>query len=219
MILNYVIFKFLLCYLEFLLISIIKQTTESLVPICFPHFDNGGYLFAFLSFLDANLCLILITASDEDQLLSMRETKKQILEKAHKPLSIIRQIATERPNYEVSAIGVPELRHFIYKNRMSAQWHAPNFTSPFSTSDEQSKLIQLYESVHAAIHTPRCPLITFWKAADRHNIMAISTNEHEIYAIFSPLTTKAVAHYSIQKIIKWVKKEETKYVIWNSPTF
>ena len=41
----------------------------------------------------------------------------------------------------------------------------------------------------------------------------------ELYAVFGPLVTKPVAINSVNKLLKWIKKEEDRLFILNSPTF
>ena len=41
------------------------KAVESWTPICLPKFNNGGFLYAHISFLDGEICLILISNSKE----------------------------------------------------------------------------------------------------------------------------------------------------------
>ena len=46
-----------------------------------------------------------------------------------------------------------------------------------------------------------------------------ATPTFEIYAAFAPITEKTVAYAAVNKILKWVKKEENNLFITSSPTF
>ena len=45
------------------------------------------------------------------------------------------------------------------------------------------------------------------------------TSGFELYAVFSPLVTKPVAINSINKLLKWIKREEDRLFILNTLTF
>jgi len=45
------------------------------------------------------------------------------------------------------------------------------------------------------------------------------TSTFELYVAFEPLTKKSVAIAGVEKLLKWVKKEEDRLFITNSPTF
>lgn len=54
-----------------------------------------------------------------------------------------------------------------------------------------------------------------------HNetMLAWVTSGFELYATFEPLVTKPDAINAVNKLIKWIKKEEDRLFILNSPTF
>jgi len=57
-----------------------------------------------------------------------------------------------------------------------------------------------------------------------HVVMAVcfclqTTSGFELYAVFGPLVTKNTAINSVNKLLKWIKKEEDRLFILNSPTF
>ncbi len=45
------------------------------------------------------------------------------------------------------------------------------------------------------------------------------TSGFELYAVFSPLITKPVAITSVNKLLKWIRNEESRLFILNDPTF
>ena len=40
----------------------------------------------------------------------------------------------------------------------------------------------------------------------------------ELYAVFGPLVTKLIAINAVNKLLKWIKKEEDRLFILSSPT-
>ena len=46
-----------------------------------------------------------------------------------------------------------------------------------------------------------------------------ATQTFEIYATFDPITEKGDAFAAVNKLLKWVRKEENNLFILSSPTF
>lgn len=46
-----------------------------------------------------------------------------------------------------------------------------------------------------------------------------TTQTFELYAAFSPLTSKSSAIEAINRLLKWLRKEENSIFILNGPTF
>ena len=75
-------------------------------------------------------------------------------------------------------------------------------------------------------------ILCAWRAVYRNNrkcsalnvvfnvfFLSQVTSGFELYAVFGPLVTKPVAINSVNKLLKWVKKEEDRLFIMSSPTF
>jgi len=45
------------------------------------------------------------------------------------------------------------------------------------------------------------------------------TSTFELYVTFEPLVSKPIAMNAVNKLLKWIKKEEDRLFILNSPTF
>jgi len=55
-------------------------------------------------------------------------------------------------------VGIPEIWHFIYKSRSTSQLTSPDYGSPYSQADEQSRLFAVYQWVHSRMHSQARPL-------------------------------------------------------------
>lgn len=94
---------------------------EGWTPICLPKFNPAGFFHAHISYLEpaSDLCLILVSTDRED-FFNLSDCKKRFLERlrrrnAYQSL----QEALNMPSYPVSQVGIPELRHFVYKSKSS----------------------------------------------------------------------------------------------------
>jgi hypothetical protein len=94
---------------------------EGWTPICHSKFSTAGFFHTHISYLElaSDLCLILVSA-DREEFFNLFDCKHRFLEQlsqrtAYKALNE----ALKCPSYSVSQVGIPELRHFLYKSKSS----------------------------------------------------------------------------------------------------
>lgn len=94
---------------------------EGWTPICLPKFNTAGFFHAHISYLEpgSELCLILVSTDRED-FFNMSDCKKRFLERLSKRSAYqgLKE-ALKCRSYSVEQVGIPELRHFLYKSKSS----------------------------------------------------------------------------------------------------
>lgn len=127
---------------------------ESWTPLCLPKFDPNGFLHTHISYLsdDCMTCLLLLSV-DSDGFYALSEAKKKITDvsilyqkisflakllpefqklRRSNAFEAIKEAAKEKgPN--MKSIVVPEIRHFLYKNKKNAQLLCSELTVPYNT--------------------------------------------------------------------------------------
>ncbi|CAF96888.1 unnamed protein product [Tetraodon nigroviridis] len=206
---------------------------EGWTPICLPKFNTAGFFHAHISYLEpaSELCLILVSTERED-FFNMSNCKRRFLERltrrsAYQAL----KEALKCPSYSVEQVGIPELRHFLYKSKSSGLYTSPEFPELYQSDKEQERLMGLYQELHSHLHHPVRPLRFFYCCSNQENLLAwvsitVShhvhhdmTNGFELYLCFSPLGTKALAVSAINKLLKWIRKEEDRLFILSPLTY
>lgn len=94
---------------------------EGWTPICLPKFNTAGFFHAHISYLEpaSELCLILVSTDRED-FFNMSDCKQRFLERLNKRSAYqALKEALKCPSYSVDQVGIPELRHFLYKSKSS----------------------------------------------------------------------------------------------------
>ncbi|KAK8403665.1 hypothetical protein O3P69_000038 [Scylla paramamosain] len=197
------------------------KTSENWMPICLPKFDPNGYLYGHVSYLadDCEACLLLLSV-DREQFFTLSEAKQKIVDRLrrHHCLEGI-NTAIRTSAYTVGAVGAPELRHFLYKSKTTAQFTCPEYTAPYNTPEQQRQLFGLYQQLHHRVHSVSRPLKMVYMVMDTHTLLGWVTKEFELYATLEPLVTKHNAIVYINKLLRWIKNEENKLFILSSPTF
>lgn len=135
---------------------------ENWIPICLPAFNNKGYLYMYVSFIDAHheaesrhdaetsdkqsstnsdddgrddeIAVILISADKESffELKDMRDELVKQLEKNGSMKIIKTAVSQGRPSTTDIVPGTP-LKHFLYKSRANVQFTMPSFSPNFSS--------------------------------------------------------------------------------------
>lgn len=115
------------------LIFNLVQSSESLkaaeiwTPLCLPRFDASGFLYGHVSYLseDCQACLLLLTV-ERDAFFTLSEAKQKIVEKLRRGNcmeAINDSLAAKEES--CTATGFPEVRHYLYKCKSTAQFYQP----------------------------------------------------------------------------------------------
>lgn len=196
------------------------KTAESWIPICLPKFDSSGFLHAHISYLDDSCpaCLLLLTV-DKELFYSLQECRRKIVERLrkHHCLELINKSLKDF-GYSVNEVGIPDLKHFLYKSRSTAQYTSPRITAPYLTSEDWTSLFGLYQYLHRRMYNPSRPLKTLFYAGNKETMMGWHMQGFELYAAFEPLVTKLDATTAMKEVVHWIKREETRLFVMDAPT-
>lgn len=94
---------------------------EAWTPICLPKFNSSGFFHAHISYLEQemDLCLLLVSTDRED-FFTVSDCKRRFQERLRRRgVHHALQEALRTPFYSVAQVGIPDLRHFIYKSKSS----------------------------------------------------------------------------------------------------
>lgn len=194
---------------------------EGWTPVCLPKFNTAGFFHAHISYLEpaSQLCLILVSTDRED-FFTMSDCKRRFVDRLSKrgAYQALKE-ALKSPSYSVEQVGIPELRHFLYKSKSSGLYTSPEFPEVYRSDEEQERLMFLYQDLHSCLHHPTRPLRTFYRCSETENLMAWVTSGFELYLCFSPMATKALAVSAVNKLLKWIRKEEDRLFILSPLTY
>ncbi|KAB2576135.1 Vacuolar fusion protein MON1 [Lasiodiplodia theobromae] len=213
---------------------------ENWIPLCLPGFNNTGYLYMYVSFINVNesnldrtaerplsssgqedeVAILLISANKES-FFELREMRDQLVSQLEKNggLQSIRT-AVNRGRFSCTDI-VPGtvLRHFIYKSRGNVQFTMPSYEPYFTTALDRRLLISLYAQLHSHLHTRPTHLKIHHGTSTHHISLAWTTPLFELYAIAPGTTSRAALAQAANKVIQWVKREEERVFIIGGAVF
>jgi len=195
------------------------KNSESWTPICLPKFDASGFLHAHVSYISDKVCLVLITI-DRNAFFELSEARGKIkarIEKHNAMSAII--TALETSPFNCTSIDLPELRYFLYKSKTSAQYTAPVPAACYHAQVEMKRLFSIFLSIQNRFQIATRPVKLCYRATAHEIVLAWCTQSFELYTVFSPTLTKLAVLTAVNKLLRWVKREEERLFILTAPTF
>jgi len=210
------------------------KSAESWTPICLPRFDSGAFFHAHVSYVDEEslqCCLLLLTV-DRESFFTLSECKRKIVEKLTKTMTSttavtsgvastidVLHMALKTDQYCCAEVGISDLRHFLYKSKSTSQFTSPTIEAPYDDEQGRQTLFGLYQFLHDRMHTPSRTLRILFHSGKHETVLGWMTSGFELYAVFEPLVTKPVIINAVNSLLKWIRREEDRLFILNSPTF
>ncbi|KAF2076285.1 hypothetical protein CYY_002400 [Polysphondylium violaceum] len=194
--------------LNYISSSTIKDS-ESFMPICLPNFNDAGFLHLYICFIYPQVCLLLFS-NQVDSFYQLSECKDLIVKDIESE-NLVDELtkSANTHEYSTSQTEVPNLLHFIYKNRISNYSTHPIFTSPYTSKPEKKRLFRLYQHIYnRANNSLNKPHKYYYYTSQTETIFVLINSSHEIYATFSPLELKKSVFESLNILLQWIKENE-----------
>ncbi|KAJ0171835.1 hypothetical protein K1T71_012598 [Dendrolimus kikuchii] len=221
------------------------KTAESWTPICLPKFDATGFLHGHVSYIseDCQACLLLLTVQ-RDAFFPLSQAKHTIADKMRRSncLIAINEALNRNENLPTTNplkhIAIPEIRHFMYKCKSTAQLFTSDPISLDRLQDYRLRhkeggdicvkkieklsdidYVRNYREFVSKIHCTSTPAKLIFRSNSNDTVLAWVTNGFELYVTFDPLMEKDQAIKAVDRLLRWIKNEEQRIFIMNAPTF
>lgn len=197
-----------------------KPAEEADIQASSPTSDDNSTL---ISLNDYGVALVCVTSgSDFETIRNWGEGAIKKLATEGMLRSLLHSFRTGQTEYSISELGIPGLRHFVYKSRGHVQTTTPSFEDPYDKLPERRRLITLYQTIHDAIHArsgQEAPLKLQYIRTEHECVMGWITQLFELYVAVSPMLPKTATVGAANAVIRWVKKEENRLFLHDAPVF
>jgi len=213
---------------------------ESWIPLCLPGFNNTGYLYMFVSFVQDShsspqsatnpsspaetgkddIAIIFISANKEAffELRKMRDDLVEQLEK-NGGLDVIRASVRRGRVNCTDVVPGTVIRHFLYKSRANVQFTMPSAEQDFGTPIAWRRLMTLYGTLHAAVHGKTSHLKVY-SCVHRHHVSLVwVTPLFELYCVAAPNANRNALAQGANKLVQWAKLEAERLFIIGGAVF
>ncbi|KAH9909027.1 vacuolar fusion protein MON1 [Xylariomycetidae sp. FL2044] len=209
---------------------------ENWIPLCLPAFNNRGYLYMYVSFLDGQpseaeipddgksieeATAIILVSPDKESFFGLQQMKDDVVAELKKKghLDIIKA-AVEKGRSSVREIAPGTLvSHFLFKSKANVQFCMPALEPPFSDLVARRRLMSLYHQLHAAVHAKHSHLKVLHRVSEDSTSLAWVTPIFEFYCVAGPNASRSVMTQGANKIIQWAKREEERLFIIGGGVF
>ncbi|KAJ8607578.1 hypothetical protein MRB53_040209 [Persea americana] len=211
---------------------------ENWIPLCLPGFNNTGYVYMYVSFLntyeqpdqdasarrpssadDDQLAVVLISAS-KDCFFELRDMRNELVIQLQKngSMAIIRTAIARGQATCSDIVPGTVLRHFLYKSRGNVQFVMPSLKPDFDDLVTRRKLMSLYHELHEAVHA-KTHLKIHYAVSQDACALAWETPVFELYSVAGPRASRAAMCQGVNQIIQWIRKEEERVFIIGGAVF
>lgn len=111
------------------------------------------------------------------------------------------------------------LRHFVYKSRGNVQYAMPSFHPHFPDLVSRRRLISLYHTLHASIHTRTAHLKVQHCVSHDSISLAWETPVFELYCVAGPNASREALAKGANQVVKWIRREEERVFIIGGAVF
>ncbi|KAI1461991.1 vacuolar fusion protein MON1 [Annulohypoxylon moriforme] len=206
---------------------------ENWIPLCLPAFNNRGYLYMYVSFLDVEpeserdmttageeIAVILISP-DKENFFDLQQMRNDVVVELKKKghLDIIKTAVQQgRTKMNDIAPGT-HVSHFLFKSRANVQFCMPSLLPTFSSLVSHRRLMSLYHNLHSTIHAKHTHVKVLHCIGEDSTSLAWITPIFEFYCVAGPNASRAVMTQGANKIIQWAKREEERLFIIGGGVF
>ncbi|KAI0909681.1 vacuolar fusion protein MON1 [Ustulina deusta] len=209
---------------------------ENWIPLCLPAFNNRGYLYMYVSFLDDRsddslpatdathvdeAIAIILISPDKESFFALQKMRDDVVTELKKKghLDLIKATAVKgRPSVTEIAPNA-HISHFLFKSRANVQFCMPSLQPTFSSLISHRKLMSLYSHLHATMHARHSHLKVLHCVSDEATSLAWVTPIFEFYCVAGPNASRAIMTQGANKIMQWAKREEERLFIIGGGVF
>ncbi|EGG01936.1 uncharacterized protein MELLADRAFT_38883 [Melampsora larici-populina 98AG31] len=204
------------------------QTSESWIPICLPGYNSTGFLHAYISFLPepkSSIGLIFVSG-DRNGFFNLKKWLERIQnEEIWNELSL--KLGGEGNGYSLEQVGIPGLRHFVFKHKALVQVSFPIWEDDYLKLEDRRRLVTTYQKAYDLMHPKlsrvkddkRPPITFIYLRNEGEAIIGWNTSTHELYMAVSPMLSKSAAISVAHSVVKWVKTRESSLFLTSAPAF
>lgn len=210
---------------------------ESWIPLCLPAFNNRGYLYMYVSFLDGppsealispkaessaeDETAIILISPDKESFFALQQMRDNVVNELKRKgsMDIIKAAAKiDRPKITQIAPGA-EISHFLFKSKANVQFCMSSLHPIFSDMISHRRLMSLYQNLHATVHAKHSHLKVMHCVGESSTSLAWITPIFEFYCVAGPNASRQTMTLGANKIIQWAKREEERLFIIGGGVF
>ncbi|KAL9113944.1 MAG: hypothetical protein Q9227_002078 [Pyrenula ochraceoflavens] len=209
---------------------------ESWIPICLPGFNNKGYLYMYVSFLDLSgdspepasedkiakeeaVAIILISA-EKEAFFDMRRMRDDLVAQMEQngSIAIIKQAVHTGRLTNTDIVPGTVIKHFLYKSKGNVQFVMPSYSPHYTTPEARRSLLSTYHILNASVHSKHAHVKVHHSVGSTASLAWV-TPMFELYCIAGKNVPRNALAQGANKLVQWVQREEERVFIIGGAVF
>ncbi|KFY40697.1 hypothetical protein V495_05299 [Pseudogymnoascus sp. VKM F-4514 (FW-929)] len=214
---------------------------ENWIPLCLPGFNNTGYVYMYVSFLESDssdspqtpesnpassssrddAVAVLLISTDKESFYELKQMRDAVVAQLQKngSLEIIKKaVRAGRPSTTDIVPGT-QLRHFLYKSRANVQFTTSSYAPHFNSLISHRRLLSLYQTLHASSHARTAHTKVLHCVSKSSIALVWATPQFEFYCVAGPNCARGALLQGASRVVQWVRREEERLFIIGGAVF
>ncbi|KAJ2887184.1 Vacuolar fusion protein mon1 [Coemansia aciculifera] len=194
-------------------------TGEHWMPMCFPRFNDQGFLHVYLSYVSPHVALILVSA-DRDGFPALAECRQRIFDElsADDALQRLDDAAAQRALHPTE-LGVSGLLQLYYRSKTLVQHFGTRFDDSVDESQKR-RIINTYKRLRLYMTGGGSnPLRIIYYKCESDTVLAWQSSSFELYATVAPAMEVKGMIRLVNTVLEWIKNEEDHLFVVNAPSY
>ncbi|KAJ1728393.1 Vacuolar fusion protein mon1 [Coemansia sp. Benny D160-2] len=206
---------------------------EHWTPVCFPRFNDQGFLHVYVSYITPHAALVLVSA-DRDSFFLMTKYRQLVCDDLAADGSLQRlDDAAAQCALRPSELGLHAgiLLQLYYKHKTLVQHFGTRFADSVD-HDHRLRIINTYKRLrlHMAARASNSssssssssahgPLRIVYFQSSTDTVLAWQSSSFELFAAFPPATDVKAMIRLVNAVLDWIRNEEDHLFVINAPSY
>ncbi|KAJ2763109.1 Vacuolar fusion protein mon1, partial [Coemansia nantahalensis] len=199
--------------------SRVFATGEHWTPVCFPRFNNQGFLHVYINYIATGVALVLVSA-DRDSFFAMTQCREHVCDDLATDdlLQRLADAAAQRALHP-RELGVAGLLQLYYRNKTLVQHFGTRFAE--SVGDAQMRrIINTYKRLRLHMNKGgQKPLRIIYHRSAADAVLAWQSSSFELYAAVDPSMEVKSMIRLVNAVLEWIDKEEDHLFVVSPPSY
>ncbi|KAJ2588694.1 Vacuolar fusion protein mon1 [Coemansia sp. RSA 1722] len=194
-------------------------TGEHWTPMCFPKFNDKGFLHVYINYITPSVALILVSA-DRDSFIDMTQCRLRITQDLSTDDSLQRmEDAASQRALRPLELGIPGLLQLYYRHKTLVQHFGTRFDE-IVDEQQQRRIVNTYQRLRLyMVKSGPNPLRIIYHKTDTETVLVWQSSAFELYAAIDPSMDVRAMIRKINIVLEWIRNEEDHLFVINAPSY
>ncbi|WBW71070.1 autophagy associated protein Aut12 [Schizosaccharomyces osmophilus] len=194
-----------------------NDSMEHWVPICLPTLNPNAYFYMYTNFIHPDVALIL-ASNESSSFFDMQAMRNTVFTRLKERCWLQKIVhAAELDQVSFRNPGFPCILHYLFYSKKYSQFYGPGYK--FNAKDNVKKLYAVYASLHDQVYYKKRSLSIDVEIHGTLMLFTWSTSSFNFYCVANANENLQIPIANINKILRWIRREESRLFICTNLSF